>query len=189
MTYKTRSNSYLSANHTQQIMIHDRITSILSRILILQIMYELMAWICIIFAIFMIYWPSLEILFVLLWCMEVMIQSIAIYLMEEHNGREYRKFLRYIYDCRVYYICCCCYKWCDTMIAYDLNSEEDEREIPLLKSGGCQMNESGEEHRKSNTKTITNTNTATIMETRQHYETDFVIQKWPIYDSVESTKL
>ena len=44
------------------------------------------------------------------WLLASIVINLSIFLMQQHNSKEYEKFLRMVYKCKLYHVFCCCCK-------------------------------------------------------------------------------
>ena len=83
--------------------------SILRKILVLTFMYEIAAGIAIITGFFA-NRPNTELFFAddAAFVVAVFCCNYSMYLMQQHNDKEYKQFLRFVDKLKLQYICCCC---------------------------------------------------------------------------------
>eukprot|EP01084_Bolivina_argentea_P148921 260258_1 len=114
---------------TEQIDVYRRIMAILNKILILTFVYEIM----VIFGFFVMVIAATNLqngaVFVILyaanWGCVTIVYSFSMFLMQEHNVKEYKKFLKLLYDMKLHYICCCC---CKSIINHEIQLYFDSEE-------------------------------------------------------------
>eukprot|EP01084_Bolivina_argentea_P092654 166675_1 len=114
---------------SQQPVVYQRIMSILSRVLILTVLYEIAT---VLFMVVSLIYSNNDrfIVYVFFWISYVLLiisETVAIYLMQEHNTNEYRQFLKLLYNIKMHHICCCC----KSTIIYELESNTKEIEAVI----------------------------------------------------------
>eukprot|EP01084_Bolivina_argentea_P177546 307009_1 len=106
--------------------VHIRIMSILKRILLLTMFYEIFALLAGIVT--NITNNSETNNFLLYQFLSFSMVSLSItysmFLMQQHNADQYRQFLQLLYYSNLYYICCCC---CKSMIIYELEMHQTDK--------------------------------------------------------------
>eukprot|EP01084_Bolivina_argentea_P059256 108167_1 len=104
---------------SENIDVYKRIMSILNRILILTIFYQMTSVTLIIMTVIEELYGRTFVV-IIFYVGSVHLVSIAMnysmYLMQNHNTDSYKKFLKFLYNLKLYYICCCCksiifYEW------------------------------------------------------------------------------
>ena len=108
-----------------EINIYKRIMSILNRILILTIMYEItfIPWIIILlFRAILTQTVLFSILNVIASGLLSMSICYSMFLMQQYNDDEYKKNLNILYKYNLYHICCCC----KSMVIYEMEFDSNE---------------------------------------------------------------
>ena len=105
----------------KEIDIYNRIISILYRILILTLMYEIVIIFFIIVFIFTLFFLPKEssityVLLIMMGGLSSISLCYSMFLMQQHNDYEYKKFLKILHNFYLHYICCCC----KSIIIYEL---------------------------------------------------------------------
>eukprot|EP01084_Bolivina_argentea_P045124 83056_1 len=108
---------------TDQKHVYERIKSILNRIILLTLLYELTI-VIVLFTIAILIitkWnnPIGGIIYHLVWGLITINWSVSLFLMEQHNNKQYKQLLNILYYFKLYYICCCC----KSMMIYELDLE------------------------------------------------------------------
>eukprot|EP01084_Bolivina_argentea_P239140 401924_1 len=99
---------------SEQTPVYKRIMSILTRILVLTAFYEFGMVLCNIVGILRDRFtdPDTVIMMRILYSFSFLLASVignySMYLMQQHNDKEYNQFLRILYKLQIHYICCCC---------------------------------------------------------------------------------
>eukprot|EP01083_Nonionella_stella_P310027 1100038_1 len=102
--------------------VYNRVQSILVRVLMLTLFYEV---IIVLAAMESLLWSMMpfwiaDILYNVLWSLVTVFINISMFLMQQHNSKQYVKFLTVLYRTKLYLIYCgCCYK---SIIQYELNA-------------------------------------------------------------------
>ena len=135
----------------------ERIMSILNRILVLTMLYEI-PWVIYIAMKWIPYdthWV-LNVLLFINYFIVIFMMSYSVFLMQSHNTKEYEKFLSILYERKLYYIGCCCFGNMIKNDLYSLNSMNssivDTKEIETKIPGNNKQ------------KTMTETRTNTILD-------------------------
>eukprot|EP01084_Bolivina_argentea_P085114 153841_1 len=99
---------------SEQPSVYNRIMSILNRVVILTLLYEMIALICFGFFLFIRLLGNDESFArIVFWiCMGVLVinMNYSMFLKQQHNTSKYHEFLNLLYNMKLISICCCCFK-------------------------------------------------------------------------------
>eukprot|EP01084_Bolivina_argentea_P211336 359500_1 len=103
---------------------YKHIMSILNRILILTILYEITGAVALLISIIHYQILIIRIAYWLSWGLVSIMLSCSMFLMQPHNIYQYRKLLKMLYASKLYYLCCCCV----SIIRYEIEADNTEKE-------------------------------------------------------------
>ena len=130
--------------------VYKRILSILYKIVILTVFYDISMSITALCILVTRYLPWLEFITTSIATAQTVTFSLSMYLMLDHNVKQYTIFLRFIHRCKLY-LCCCCYGY---MVVEQLNDlDQDIKTLANVVNGDQKGNE------KSIDTTVFQTNT------------------------------